>query len=116
MRSVNIIRKQLDAIDKKILVCLLKDSRTKFIDIANECSVSVSNIKNRYCEMKKTGIIKSSTIIVNATKIGFEGHLSVYVNVKLNEVAKFMRYVKALTTWQMPSIRRRKLINKNRCF
>lgn len=42
--------------------------------------------------MKESGIIKSSTIIVNAKKLGYQGHLSLYVKVKFNEVEKFMRY------------------------
>ncbi|PVX25318.1 MAG: hypothetical protein CW691_04880 [Candidatus Bathyarchaeum sp.] len=92
VRSVNPISKQLDHIDKIILVSLLKDSRKKFTEIAKECAVSASNIKNRYNEIKKAGIIKDSTIIVNVNKLGYQGHLSLYVNVKFDEVKKFIKY------------------------
>lgn len=80
-------------IEKKILYSLLKDSRKKFSEIAEECSVSISTVKNRYNEMKKNGIIKNSTLIVDASKLGFEGHLSLFANVKSNEIEEFRKYV-----------------------
>lgn len=46
--------------------------------------------------MKNTGIIKSSTVIVNAKKLGYQGHLSLYVNVKFNEERTFMNYVRQI--------------------
>ncbi|MDG6223823.1 MAG: Lrp/AsnC family transcriptional regulator [Candidatus Bathyarchaeota archaeon] len=82
--------------DKEILVELLKDSRKKFTEIAKKCNVSTSNIKKRYNSLKKSGIIKNATVIVNAKKLGYQGHLSLYVNVKFNEEKKFMDYVKQI--------------------
>ncbi|PVX25917.1 MAG: hypothetical protein CW691_03135 [Candidatus Bathyarchaeum sp.] len=96
MRSVNLIPNQLDKIDKEILVALLKDSRKKFTDIAKDCKVSTSNIKKRYTKLKEIGIIKNSTVIVNAKKLGYQGHLSLYVNVKVNEEKEFMKYVRQI--------------------
>ena len=77
-------------------MALLKDSRQKFTDIAETCNVSTSNVKKRYNKLKKSGIIKSSTVIVNAKKLGYQGHLSLYVNVKFNEEKKFMDYVRKI--------------------
>ncbi len=96
MRRVKLIHNQLDKIDKEILVALLNDSRKKFTDIAKDCEVSTSNIKKRYGKLKKLGIIKSSTVIVNAKKLGYQGHLSMYVSVKFNEEKKFMDYVRRI--------------------
>lgn len=96
MRSVKLIQNQLDKIDKEILVALLKDSRKKFTEIAKNCNVSTSNIKKRYSKLKKTGIIKSSTAIVNAKKLGYQGNLSLYVSVRFKEEKKFMDYVRKI--------------------
>ncbi len=96
MRSVKLIRNQVDKIDKEILTELLKDSRQKFTAIAEKCNVSTSNIKKRYSKLKKTGVIKNSTVIVNAKKLGYQGHLSLYVNVKFSEEKKFMDYVRRI--------------------
>ena len=75
---------------------LLKDARKKFTDIAEDCKVSTSSVKKRFNKLKKMGIIKSSTVIVNAKNLGYQGHLSLYVNVKFNEEAKFMDYVRKI--------------------
>ncbi|MCW4021771.1 MAG: Lrp/AsnC family transcriptional regulator [archaeon] len=95
-RGVKVIQIQLDELDKKILIELLKDARKKFTDIAKNFDVSTSNIKKRYSKLVKMGIIKNSTVVVNAKKLGFQGHLSLYVNVKHNEEKKFMDYVKQI--------------------
>ena len=58
--------------------------------------MSTSNIKKRYNKLVKTGIIKNSTVIVNAKKMGYQGHLSLYVNVKFDEEQKFMDYVRQI--------------------
>ena len=96
LRSVKLIQNQLDEIDKEILRALLKDSRQKFTDIAEKCNVSTSNIKKRYSKLKRSGIIRNSTVIVNAKKLGYQGSLSLYVNVKFNEEEKFMDYVRKI--------------------
>jgi len=74
----------------------LKDSRKKFTDIAKECGVSVTTIKNRYSELKKSGIVLGSTVIVNVKNLGYEGYLSLYVNAKFDEVEQFLEYVNKL--------------------
>lgn len=93
---------QIDEIDKKILVALLKDGRRKFTEIAEECKVNTSKIKKHYYKLKKMGIIKKTTAHVNQKKIGYPGHLSVCVNVKFGEVDRFMKYarkIKGATTY-----------------
>lgn len=95
---------QLDKIDKEILVTLLKDSRTKFTDIAKKCHVSKYTIKKRYDKLVKIGIIKQSTVIINPKKLGYLGHLSLYIKVKFNEEKEFMRYaitIKGATAYQV---------------
>ena len=84
---------QLDQIDKEILVALLKDSRTKFTDIARKCHVSKYIIKKRYNKLVKSGVIKKSTLIINPKKMGYLGHLSLYVKVKFNKEKTFIEYV-----------------------
>lgn len=95
-RSVKIIQNQLDELDKKILLALLKDGRKKFTDIAKECNVTPSNIKKHYYNLKKTGMIMKSNTYVNQKKIGYQAHLSVCVNVKFNEQERFMDYARKL--------------------
>jgi DNA-binding Lrp family transcriptional regulator len=90
------ISEKIDEIDVKIMKILLKDSRKKFTDIAKECGVSVTTIKNRYSELKKSGIILGSTVIVNVKNLGYEGYLSLYVNAQFDEVEQFLEYANKL--------------------
>ncbi|PVX26628.1 MAG: hypothetical protein CW691_00855 [Candidatus Bathyarchaeum sp.] len=71
---------------------LLKDSRKSFTEIAKECGVSITTIKNRYSELEKAGIILGSTVIVNVKNLGYVGHLILYVNVKFDQVEQFLEY------------------------
>ena len=66
--------KTIDEIDKNILRTLQNDARTSFKEIANKCNVSIDTIKNRFNMLKKNGIIKGTTIVIDPKKSG-EGNL-----------------------------------------
>ncbi|WNZ29159.1 MAG: Lrp/AsnC family transcriptional regulator [Candidatus Bathyarchaeota archaeon] len=83
---------------------LLEDGRKKFTDIAEICNVTTSKIKQHYYKLKEKGVIKKSTTYVNQKKLGFQGHLSVCVNVKFGQIEKFMNYARKIngaTTYQV---------------
>lgn len=60
---------KIDNINAKLLRMLQSDARTSFKDIAKECNVSLDTIKNRYNILKKNGIIRGSTIVVDPKKM-----------------------------------------------
>ncbi|MCK5261758.1 MAG: Lrp/AsnC family transcriptional regulator [Thermoplasmatales archaeon] len=62
--------KMMDQIDVKILRMLQQDARTPFKVIAEQCNVSTDTIKNRFNSLKKKGIIRHSTIVIDPKKIG----------------------------------------------
>ena len=62
--------KMMDKIDVKILRMLQQDARTPFKEIAEQCNVSLDTIKNRYISLKKKGIIRHSTIVIDPKKMG----------------------------------------------
>ncbi len=55
----------MDEIDAKILRMLQTDARTPFKEIASRCNVSTDTVKNRFDAMKKKGVIKGVTIVIN---------------------------------------------------
>ena len=57
--------KNIDDVDRKILQTLLKDARSKMVNIAKHCGVSVTTIKNRIERLKKTGIIVKEEMMQN---------------------------------------------------
>jgi DNA-binding Lrp family transcriptional regulator len=60
---------KIDKINAKLLRMLQNDARTSFKDIAKECNVSLDTIKNRYTLLKKSGVIRGSTIVVDPKKM-----------------------------------------------
>jgi len=72
---------RIDEINFKIIRALQKDARTKFADIAKECSVSTDTISKRFRKMRKAGIIRGTTILLNPKSFGHECVGSLGVNV-----------------------------------
>jgi DNA-binding Lrp family transcriptional regulator len=73
---------RIDEIDLKIIRTLQKDARTNFADIARDCNVSTDTISKRFKKMKKAGIVRGSTILLNPKSFGNEcvGSLGVDVS------------------------------------
>lgn len=66
--------KIIDEIDKNVIRMLQNDARTPFKEIADKCNVSTDTIKNRFNMLKKNGIIKGTTILIDPKK-SEEGNL-----------------------------------------
>ena len=66
--------RKIDGIDAKILRILQSDARTSFKEIAGQCNVSTDTIKNRFAMLKKKGIIRGTTIVIDPKKTG-QGNL-----------------------------------------
>jgi len=60
---------RIDNINAKLLRMLQSDARTSFKDIAKECNVSLDTIKNRFNILKKNGVIRGTTIVVDPKKM-----------------------------------------------
>ena len=63
---------KIDCIDLKIIRALQRDARTVFADIARDCGVSTDTISKRFRKMKKAGIIRGTTILLNPKSFGCE--------------------------------------------
>ena len=61
---------KVDELDVKILRMLQNDARTSFKEIAKGCNVSLDTIKNRFNKLKKNGVIRGSTIVIDPKKMG----------------------------------------------
>ena len=63
---------QIDDLDRQILAILQEDARTPYLDIARKLIVSGGTIHQRVDRLKKTGIIKGSTIEIDYQKLGMD--------------------------------------------
>jgi Lrp/AsnC family transcriptional regulator, regulator for asnA, asnC and gidA len=81
----------------KIVHALQKDARIAFTDIAKELNVSPGKVQARYNKMRKTGVIKGSTLIMNMAKIGKEfTTASIGVEAIESDLEEVNNYIKGL--------------------
>ncbi len=69
----------MDRIDIDILRLLRKKSDMPFLQIAEKIGVSSVTVQKRYEEMKKDGVFFGTTLILNLSKIGFEGKAFLFI-------------------------------------
>ena len=63
----------MDAVDVQILAELMADAQTPFSRIAKKIGVSHETVRKKYERMRREGIIKQSTILIDGHKLGDEG-------------------------------------------
>jgi Lrp/AsnC family transcriptional regulator for asnA, asnC and gidA len=63
---------RIDEIDLNIIRALQRDARANFADIARDCGVSTDTISKRFRKMKKSGVIRGTTILLNPKSFGYE--------------------------------------------
>ena len=87
----------MNAVDVKILMELMADAQTPFSHIAKKIGVSHETVRKRYDRMKKDGIIRQCTILLDGHKLGDEGTvflmLSCASEVKKEDVMKSLTQI-----------------------
>jgi Lrp/AsnC family transcriptional regulator for asnA, asnC and gidA len=63
---------RIDKIDVDIIRALQKDARTDFARIARDCGVSTDTISKRFRKMKKAGVIRGTTTLLNPKSFGYD--------------------------------------------
>lgn len=84
----------IDETDAKILQILMRDVRTKLKDIANECGLSSTAIKNRIDRMKKNGLIVKSIPRFNMDFFGYKIPLLLGINLDSNHEKDVINLIK----------------------
>jgi len=87
---------RIDKIDLNIIRALQKNARTSFASIAADCGVSTDTISKRFRKMKKAGVIRGTTILLNPKSFGNEcvGSLGIDVSYPyLRDVVESVRRV-----------------------
>ena len=63
----------MDRIDREILKTLKKNPNKTFLKVAKEIGVSTSTVLNRYEKLKMDDVIFGASIIIDLSKIGYQG-------------------------------------------
>ena len=87
---------RFDSLDLKIIHALQKDARIPFVDIAQDLKVSPGLVQARYNKMKKSGVIKGSTLILSMTAIGTKFAASIGIKAIESELEEVKEYIEGL--------------------
>ena len=85
---------KMDEIDSRILRVLINDARSKLTNIAKDCKISSTAIKNRIERMKNDGIIVNAALSFNMASFGYPYPALIGVNVDFNEQHKIIELIK----------------------
>lgn len=86
---------EIDETDIKILQALLMDARSKLKDIAIECGLSSTAVKNRIDKMKKSGLIVRSVLKFNMAFFDYGIGLTIGVNLEPNQEDNITQFIKS---------------------
>jgi Lrp/AsnC family transcriptional regulator for asnA, asnC and gidA len=82
----NLIRRDRDEFDRKLLDILYLDSRKKLQDIADMLNVSVTSVHNRIKSLEDRGIIKKFTIQIDSEKVGNDLTAIISLEIKVSHL------------------------------
>ncbi len=85
---------QLDNIDRKILKELQLDASQSLEDIAKKVATSKTPVWNRIKKLRKSGVIKNHTVILDAEKLVFSAQRNL-ANARLDLVLNQLRLKKS---------------------
>ncbi len=84
----------IDAIDQKILVCLIGSARMPFLEIARECGISGAAIHQRVKKLEEAGIIIGSRLEIDPKALGND--VCAYVSIELAKSCLYADVIKSL--------------------
>jgi len=90
------LQTKIDEIDSKIIRALQKDARANLGDIAVDSGVSTDTISKRLKRMKKNGIARGTTVLLNPKSFGFDCLASFGIRVDYPHVEEVIGFVKRL--------------------
>jgi DNA-binding Lrp family transcriptional regulator len=88
---------KLNELDANILRILLKDGRTGYDELAEECGVSKNAAWKRCKAMEKRGIIKGATVQINFNHFGFAALATLLISVNSQQLEQVMELIKSTT-------------------
>ena len=87
---------QLDATDRKILFELQQDADQSLDEIARKVGASKTPVWNRIRKLRKKGIIKKHTVLLDPEALGLESCFFVLIRTSEHEVTWQARFLKSL--------------------
>ncbi len=79
----------MDDLDRAIIDKLTVEARMSFRKIAKDLGVSADTVMNRYAALRKEGVIRGSTIVLNSRKIGYHAMVVFLIDVSPAHTSTF---------------------------
>ena len=86
---------KIDDTDVTILRELQLDARTKYTDVAKQCGVSVDTIIKRFRKLRRNGLVKGTTILLDPRKFGKEVIANFSIDAEPSCIDEVIGYLKA---------------------
>lgn len=86
-------RVKIDEIDVGIIRALQRDARANFADIAKDCKVSLDTVSKRFRRMRRNGIAKGTTILLNPKNFGCDCVASFEIRVDYPRVEDVVDFI-----------------------
>jgi Lrp/AsnC family transcriptional regulator for asnA, asnC and gidA len=91
---------EIDKLDLEIISILTENAFTPYTEIAKKLIVSGGTIHVRMTKLEKMGVIKSRTLLIDYTKMGYD--LTAYIGVYLQKGSAYKKVITKLK--QIPEI------------
>lgn len=87
---------RIDDIDRKILMALQEDASQSLDEIARKAGSSKTPVWNRIQKMKKNGMIKGQSAVLDSEALGFESCFFVLIRTSQHAAAWKEKFIEAL--------------------
>jgi DNA-binding Lrp family transcriptional regulator len=87
---------KVSEVDLSIIRALQKDARTSFADIAKDCGVSIDTISKRFKRLRRNGIARGTTVLLNPKSFGYECVASFGIRVSYPHLGEVIDFVEKI--------------------
>lgn len=85
---------KIDEVDVKLIRALQRDARANFAYVAKDCGVSVDTVSKRFKRMKRIGIVRGTTVLLNPKSFGYDCVASFGIRVDYPHVEEVVDFVR----------------------
>ena len=87
------VQAKIDEIDLNIIRALQKNARTNFADIAKKCDVSTDTISKRFKKIKRAGVARGTTVLLNPKSFGYDCVASFGIRVEYSHAEEVVDFI-----------------------
>lgn len=87
---------RIDETDVNVIRALQEDARANFADIAKSCKVSVDTISKRFGRLRRAGVVRGTTVLLNPKSFGSDCVASFGIRVEYPHVEDVVDFIERM--------------------